>query len=72
MIAAASLETRVRAIVAATLGAGRTAGTVPEWFGVDDVMLCIRLVTGALTETAPEQRRPLVDRAWQLLGVRLS
>ena len=66
-----SLETRMRAIVSATLDAGRGAGTVPKDFTVDDVMLCIRLVTGALTETAPEQRRPLVDRAWQLLGIRL-
>ena len=61
----------MRVIVSATLDAGRGAGTVPASFTVDDVMLCIRLVAGALTETAPEQRRSLVDRAWQLLGIRL-
>lgn len=69
---AVDLERRMRGVVSATLEEGRRAGTVPSTFEVDDVMLCIRLISGALTETRPEERVPLVDRAWQLLGVRLG
>lgn len=68
---AVDFERRMRAVVAATLEEGRQAGTVPMGFDENDVMLCIRLISGALTETRPEERRPIVDRAWQLLGVRL-
>lgn len=68
---AADLERRMRAVVEATIDEGREHGTVPRAFDQNDVMLCIRLISGALTETRPEERRPIVDRAWQLLGVRL-
>ena len=60
------------ALIEATLPAGRVAGTVPEHFTADDVMLCVRLVASALTESSLDERGPLVHRAWQLLGVRLD
>ena len=44
---------------------------VPDFFTADDVMLCIRLVASALTETSRDERDALVRRSWQLLGVRL-
>ena len=69
---AANLQERMTALVEATLPAGREAGTVPAHFSADDVMLCVRLVTTALTESSPDERAPLVQRAWQLLGVRLG
>ena len=59
------------AVIEATLPAGRVAGTVPEHFTTDDVLLCVRLVASALTESSVDERVPLVRRAWQLLGVRL-
>ncbi len=69
---AVRLQERMEAVIAQTLDGGKEAGTVPAFFSVDDVMLCIRMVAGSLTETPPEQRPALVGRAWQLLGVRLG
>ena len=69
---AANLQERMMALIEATLPAGRVAGTVPEHFTANDVMLCVRLVASALTESSLDERGPLVHRAWQLLGVRLD
>jgi AcrR family transcriptional regulator len=68
---AVDLQQRMQTVIETVLPAGRAAGTVPQSFSADDVMLCIRLVASALTESAADERRPLVRRAWQLLGVRL-
>jgi len=68
---AANLQERMVAVIEATLPEGRAAGTVPAHFTADDVMLCVRLVASALTESSLDERVPLVHRAWQLLGVRL-
>ena len=69
---AANLQERMEALIETTLPAGRAAGTVPDFFTAGDVMLCIRLVASALTETSLDERTALVQRSWQLLGVRLS
>ena len=69
---AANLQQRMEALIEATLPAGRAAGTVPDFFSADDVMLCIRLVASALTESSLDDRQALVQRSWQLLGVRLE
>ncbi len=66
---AADLQQRMEALIEKTLPEGRAAGTVPDFFSADDVMLCIRLVASALTESSLDEREPLVRRAWQLLGV---
>lgn len=68
---AVHLTERMTAIIEATLPGGIAAGTVPAHFTVDDVMLCIRLVSSVLTASTPEERTPIVHRAWQLLGLRL-
>ena len=68
---AEQLTERMTAVIEATLPAGIAAGTVPSHFSVDDVMLCIRLLSSVLTGSAPEERLPIVHRGWQLLGVRL-
>lgn len=65
-------ENRMRAIAASTLDEGRSSATVPEWWTVDDVLLSIRMLTGALGAAPRDQREPIADRAVALLGVRLS
>lgn len=69
---AEDLGRRVAALIAATIDEGKAAGTVPAHYSVDDVLLCIRLVASGLTETRPYERDAIVQRAWQLLGVRLD
>jgi AcrR family transcriptional regulator len=69
---AANLQERMLALIETVLPGGRAAGMVPESFTADDVMLCIRLVAAALTESSLDERLPLVRRAWQLLGVTLG
>ena len=69
---AVHLQQRMESLIAATLPDGIAAGTVPAHFSADDVMLCIRLVGSVLTASTPEERTPIVRRAWQLLGVRFD
>lgn len=66
------LQERMESLIAATLAHGKEAGTVPDFFSVDDVMLSIRMVAGSLTEVPVEQRAAILTRAWQLLGVKLG
>ncbi len=66
------LESRIRSILAATIDQGRSSGTVPEGFTVDDLMLCLALMSGALGTVAVEDRPALIEKAWRLLGIRLS
>ncbi len=65
-------ERRMRAIVDATIAAGRESGTVPPTFTTDDVMLSIGMLAAAARAGTRDQRRALVARALQLLGIRVS
>ncbi|WP_327011147.1 TetR/AcrR family transcriptional regulator [Dactylosporangium sp. NBC_01737] len=64
-----ALERRLRAAVEATIDAARVAGTVPAHYTVDDVMLAVTLLTGALMGTLPAGRPDLVEQAWRLMGI---
>ena len=67
----ASLETRIRAIVDATIDEGVRSGTVPAGYSADDALHAIRMVAGALGGSAVEERPELVAAAWRLLGIRV-
>ena len=69
---ASSLETRIRAIVDATVSEGIAAGTVPAHYTADDTLLAIRMVAGALGGTTVEEREGIVAASWRLLGIRVS
>ncbi len=64
-----ALEARLRAAIAATIDGAREVGTVPAHFTVEDVMLAVTLLVGALMGTLPAGRPDLVDRAWRLMGI---
>lgn len=68
----AELGSRIRGVVAATIDDGRMAGTVPATFEVDDLLLAIRLLAGALAGSVPAERTQLVERGWLLLGIHLN
>jgi AcrR family transcriptional regulator len=69
---ALGLDARIRAVIASTLDEGRASGTVPAAFDVDDVVMAIRLLAGALIGSLPSERAELVEHAWRLLGIRLD
>lgn len=69
---AAGLETRIRAIVEATIAEGVSSGTVPAQYSADDTLLAIRMVAGSLGGTTDEERAEVVAGAWRLLGIRLA
>ncbi len=69
---ALALEGRIRAIVASTIDEGLASATVPPHYTVDDVLLAIRMVAGALGSTTEEEREEIVASSWRLLGIRLS
>jgi AcrR family transcriptional regulator len=66
---ASSLETRIRAIVEATIDEGVRSGTVPAHYTTDDTLLAIRMVAGALAGTTEGNRDAVSAGAWRLLGI---
>lgn len=66
-----SLETRIRAIVDATIAEGLAAGTVPSHYTAEDTLLAIRMVAGALGGSTAEERVGIVASSWGLLGIRV-
>ena len=68
----AELGAHIQGIVEATIESGRAAGTVPASFGVDDVLLAIRLVSSTLAVSMPGERQRLAADAWALLGIHLD
>ena len=66
-----SLETRIRAIVDATIEEGLASGTVPPHYTADDTLLAIRMVSGVLGGTTDDERAAVVAGAWRLLGIRV-
>jgi AcrR family transcriptional regulator len=69
---AAALGERVLAIVGGTIDEGRATGTVPREFTVGDVMVAIQLVAGGASVALAADRAALVQRGWQLMGIRLD
>lgn len=67
---AAGLDTRIRAIVEATIAEGVSSGTVPAHYSSDDTLLAIRMVAGVVGGTTVEERAEVVAGAWRLLGIR--
>ena len=66
------LGAHIQAILEATIEGGRAAGTVAQSFGVDDVLLAIRLVSSTLAVSMPAERAQLAADAWLLLGIHLD
>ena len=64
-------ERRMRGILSSTLEAGRAAGTVPDTYGIDDVMLSIRMFAGALNGALPDERPAIVSRSLAMLRIHL-
>lgn len=68
---AASLETRIRAIIETTIQEGVRAGTVPTHYTAEETLLAIRMVAGALAGTNDDERQAVSSGAWRLLGIRV-
>jgi len=61
------LNSRVSAIVDATLPAARDTGQVPPEVTADDVLLAVAMLAGALAKSPRAARRAVAERAWALL-----
>ncbi|SKC50233.1 TetR/AcrR family transcriptional regulator [Krasilnikoviella flava] len=66
------LRERVAAVLAAHLAAALAAGQVPAGTTVEDLMLGVELVAGALTRRPAAERAAMAARAWRLLGISVS
>ncbi|MFC8600600.1 MULTISPECIES: TetR/AcrR family transcriptional regulator [unclassified Isoptericola] len=66
------LRDRVAAVLAAHHEAALAAGQVPQDVGVDDLMLGVELVAGALTRRPAGERAAMAERAWRLLGIEVA
>lgn len=67
-----ALGARLLAIVESTIDEGRATGTVPQGFAVDDVIVAIQLVAGGASVALPRDRTSIIERGWQLMGIRLA
>jgi AcrR family transcriptional regulator len=67
-----ALHDRVAAVLAARLDDAQAAGRVPAATTVDDLLLGLLMVVGALGRTPPERRREVAARAWRLLGAQVD
>ena len=67
-----ALQRRVAAVLASRVPEASGAGQVRPGTTVDDMLLGIRMVAGALVQTDPGLRPELAQRAWRLLGVRVT
>jgi AcrR family transcriptional regulator len=67
-----ALHDRVAAVLASRLDAARAAGSVPATATVDDLLLGLLMVVGALGKTPPERRPEVAVRAWRLLGAQVD
>ena len=63
------LRDRVAAVLAAHRDAALAAGQVPAGTTVEDLMLGVELVAGALTRRPAPDRADTAVRAWRLLGM---
>ena len=68
----ALMESRIRAIIDATIDEGVTSRTVPAHYTVDEVLLAIRMVSGALGGSAVAEREQLAANSWRLLSIRVQ
>lgn len=64
-------ERRMRGILVSTLDGGKAAGTVPADYGIDEVMLSIRMLAGALNGAFPDERPSIVSRSLAMLRIQL-
>ena len=58
---------QVAKIVASKLPDARGHGLVPEWVTVDDIMLGVAMLAGALAKTVHDERHAVATRVWMLL-----
>jgi AcrR family transcriptional regulator len=58
---------RISSVVASKLPEARAAGTLAEWITVDDVLLGIAMLAGALAKTVQADRHAVATRVWTLL-----
>lgn len=65
-------ERRMRSILASTLDDAKPTGTVPDTYGIDEVMLSIRMLAGALNGSLPEERPEIASRSLAMLRIHLS
>jgi len=66
------LRDRVAAVLAAHHEAALAAGQVPAGTAVEDLMLGVELVAGALTRRPAADRAETAARAWRLLGIEVA
>ncbi|MCO1660652.1 helix-turn-helix domain-containing protein [Pseudonocardia humida] len=60
---------RVRAALGPALAAAREAGTVRPDIDLDDLLVAIAMVAGAVAGAPPDRRRTVARRAWELIGL---
>jgi AcrR family transcriptional regulator len=66
------LRERVAAVLAAHHEAALAAGQVPQGATVEDLMLGVELVAGALTRRPAGERAAMAVRSWRLLGMAVA
>jgi AcrR family transcriptional regulator len=68
-IDAGSLELthRIRALLGPKAHAARAAGDVADWLTLDDLLLGVAMLAGALSKSAPAERAATAERIWMLL-----
>jgi len=66
------LRERVAVALAAHHATALAAGEVAPGTTVDDLMLAVELVAGALTRRPAAERGPMAERAWRLLGITVA
>jgi len=58
---------RISSVVSSKLPEARAAGALAEWITVDDVLLGIAMLAGALAKTVQADRHAVATRVWTLL-----
>lgn len=66
------LGERLRRVLEVRIDEGRTSGVVSSTFTVDDLLVCVMLMSGGVMSTIPRDRPDLARRGWELLGINLS
>jgi AcrR family transcriptional regulator len=61
------LVDHISAILLSTMPAARAAGQVADWITVDDVLLGVAMLAGALSKTRHDERDAVATRVWMLL-----
>jgi AcrR family transcriptional regulator len=61
------LARRIHAVLSPAVEAARRADVIAEWLTVDDVLLALAMLSGALSKSPPAERDAVAARVWMLL-----